>query len=151
MGNGWTDPFIQYDASELAHGLGMIDHGQLQAQKKKEKRCQALLEKHVYNTAECFQLLDDVTDAVGTLGRKLNYYDVREYVTGSVMTNFPHGKQLLASFLQTKTVKDAAHASQSPLHWEECADPPYLALSHQDGLGVTEELSYVLNAGVRTL
>ncbi len=33
----------------------------------------------------------------------------------------------------------------------ECADPPFNALVHQDGKGVSAELSRILNAGVNVL
>jgi hypothetical protein len=37
------DPFYQYDASEFAHGLGLISLGQRHKLKEMEVKCQALL------------------------------------------------------------------------------------------------------------
>jgi hypothetical protein len=43
VGNPWLDPFYQYDASEFAHGLGLISLGQRHKLKEMELKCQALL------------------------------------------------------------------------------------------------------------
>jgi hypothetical protein len=43
IGNPWLDPFYQYDASEFAHGLGLISLGQRHKLKEMELKCQALL------------------------------------------------------------------------------------------------------------
>lgn len=48
-------------------------------------------------------------------------------------------------------MRAAIHASQVPHAFKECTDPPYNALQHQDGLPATEQLVYVLAAGVRVL
>ncbi|CAM9939053.1 unnamed protein product [Hapterophycus canaliculatus] len=41
IGNGWIDPVSQYDVSDYAFGMGLIDSGQRRALKKKEKHCLA--------------------------------------------------------------------------------------------------------------
>ena len=48
-------------------------------------------------------------------------------------------------------VRRALHVEESTQRFKECADPPFDALSHQDGKGATEELAYVLEAGIRVL
>jgi carboxypeptidase D len=48
-------------------------------------------------------------------------------------------------------VKSAIHATSCPQPYVECADPPFLALSHQDGKGVTAELAEILNNGLKVL
>ena len=35
--------------------------------------------------------------------------------------------------------------------YQECTDPPYNALAHQDGLGVTDDVRYILEAGINLL
>ncbi|CAN0181332.1 unnamed protein product [Laminaria digitata] len=39
IGNGWVDPVSQYDVSDFAFGMGLIDAGQRRALKKKEETC----------------------------------------------------------------------------------------------------------------
>jgi hypothetical protein len=37
------------------------------------------------------------------------------------------------------------HASKCNIAFKECTDPPYNALKHQDGLGVTKEVAFLLD------
>jgi hypothetical protein len=52
----------------------------------------------------------------------------------------------MAGFTYTD-VLDAIHASESAkyLKYRECTDPPFNALKHQDGLGVTDEVVRILD------
>ena len=54
-------------------------------------------------------------------------------------------------YLNNKAVRAALHASQCPLVFKECTDPPYNALKHQDGLGVTREIAFLLERNVRMI
>ena len=45
----------------------------------------------------------------------------------------------------------ALHATKCPLVFKECTDPPYNALKHQDGLGVTREVAFLLENKVKML
>lgn len=155
IGNGWIDPFHQYDASELAHGLGYISKGQLNTMKKKEAACQSLLSSKKYNDPLCFSLLDNVIDATGTrASERMLMYDSRVFSkntgTGGA---FPPGHKLVEQYLNRQDVRVAIHASALPAssHYVECADPPYFALAHQDGLGVTAELAYILEHNLKVL
>jgi carboxypeptidase D len=53
-----------------------------------------------------------------------------------------------------KIVLAATHATSSRdagQVYQECTDPPYNALAHQDGLGVIDNVKYLLEAGIRLL
>jgi carboxypeptidase D len=66
-------------------------------------------------------------------------------------SSFPPGRDLVEKYLNKKDVRASIHASSCPLQYKECTDPPYNALKHQDGLGVTKEVSSLLDRGVRML
>ncbi len=126
------DPFYQYDASDFAHGLGLISLGQKHRLKELERKCQALLSGGKFNNAACFSLLDKVVDstAVGAAQRVL-MYDTRQYVKQT--SSFPPGHEPLERYLNRPDVKAAIHASGTPNKFEECSNPPFYALAHQDG------------------
>lgn len=142
LGNPWTDPFTQYDVSDFMHGLGVITHGQRNHMKEVEKGCQSSLKKGKYSDKRCFDLLDDLIAASGT-NKKMSMYDARKYVSGQ--SEFPPGKQHVEAYLNRPDVRHAIHATATPQRYVECADPPYFALSKQDGKGATEPLVAVLN------
>jgi carboxypeptidase D len=50
IGNGWSDPYNQYDVSEYAFGAGLITEGQMRALKSKEQLCRAGLDRKQYAT-----------------------------------------------------------------------------------------------------
>jgi Serine carboxypeptidase len=50
IGNGWSDPYNQYDVSEYAFGAGLITEGQMRALKAKEQQCRAGLDRKQYAT-----------------------------------------------------------------------------------------------------
>lgn len=150
LGNPWLDPFHQYDASDFAHGLGIINQGQKHRLKELEKKCHALLKNGKYNTAACFSLLDKVVDATAVGGsERVLMYDTRKYVRQT--SSFPPGHETLERYLNRPEVRQALHATSSPNKFEECANPPFNALSHQDGKGVVTELVDVLDRGLRVL
>lgn len=132
------DPYYQYDASDFAHGLGLISLGQKHRLKELERKCQALLAGGKFNNPACFSLLDRVIDstAVGAAQRVL-MYDARQFVKST--SSFPPGHEPLERYLNRPDVKAAIHATGTPHKFEECANPPFYALSHQDG-----EISCVL-------
>lgn len=131
-GNPWLDPYYQYDASEFAHGLGLISLGQKHRLKELEAKCQSLLKAGKYNNAACFSLLDKIVDstAVGAAQRVL-MYDTRQFVKQT--SSFPPGHEPLERYLNRVDVKTAIHATSAPQKFEECANPPFYALAHQDG------------------
>lgn len=163
IGNGWMDPYHQYAAAEAAYGHGLIDRAQRQALDVKEQACQAQLEKGVYYSHVCLSLLDEIVDQShgSQAGTKVSQYDVRlvEHTHGK--RTFPPNHDLIEAYLggrnaqlfrntdiTFKTVLEALHSLpsyESGQQYQECTDPPYNALVHQDGLGVTEDVKDLLN------
>jgi carboxypeptidase C (cathepsin A) len=45
MGNPWTDPYNQYDVSDFAHGLGLINQGQTNLLKEMDQECKKFLKE----------------------------------------------------------------------------------------------------------
>lgn len=151
IGNGWVDPFNQYDVSEFAHGLGFITKDQKNELKVREKQCQNSLNKKNYKDHNCFALLDDVLDATGGGGHKFStasMYDARLFSKQRV---FPPGKDAVEAYLNKRDVRQALHVLPGIQRFMECTDPPYNALAHQDGLGVVGELQSILESGMRVL
>eukprot|EP00602_Paraphysomonas_sp_CaronLab_P011473 CAMPEP_0185044696 /NCGR_PEP_ID=MMETSP1103-20130426/43576_1 /TAXON_ID=36769 /ORGANISM="Paraphysomonas bandaiensis, Strain Caron Lab Isolate" /LENGTH=332 /DNA_ID=CAMNT_0027584959 /DNA_START=682 /DNA_END=1681 /DNA_ORIENTATION=- len=152
IGNGWIDPFNQYDVSDFMHGMGVISLGQKYTLKEREKNCQALLRRGQFKSSICFSLLDDVLANTGTptTGR-MTMYDVRETSRSSTYPPGHPGHEEVERYLNRKDVRQALHATATPHAYKECADPPYYALAHQDGKPAVEELTYVLNSNKRVL
>jgi len=151
IGNGWIDPPYQYDVSEFAHGAGLISEGQRNTLLKKRGDCNALLAKGHYFNPVCFSLLDEVVAATGTESSGfVSLYDYRRFDNPGHRV-FPPGHELVEKYMNQAAVKDAVHASESPLNFQECTDPPYDHLKSQDGLGVTSEVARILEGGVRAL
>jgi carboxypeptidase D len=150
LGNPWIDPPNQYNPAEFAHGQGIISNGQVNKLKEQERECRSLLQEGKLNNRVCMSLLDDVVDSssIGN-GARVVIYDSRQYSASS--RAFPPGHEVVESYLNRADVKRAIHATRAPQRYVECADPPYNALSHQDGKGVTEELIYILDAGIPVL
>lgn len=148
MGNPWTDPYNQYDVSDFAHGLGMINQGQTNRLKEMDHECKKFLKEGKYNQRVCFSLLDEVIDSSSLVGNhKVLMYDARKYM---LHTNiFPPGHDAVETYLNRPDVRSAIHAETTPHKYVECADPPFNALSHQDGKGVVAELTAILNSGLR--
>jgi carboxypeptidase D len=77
------------------------------------------------------------------------FYDVRQYARST--SAFPPHHDRVEKYLNRKEVRQALHASRTPHVFKECTDPPYNALKHQDGLGVTKELVALLDRQVPLL
>jgi len=161
IGNGWVDPFYQYSASLVAYSNGFIDLSQWAHLNAAEKECQDDLFKGNMKN-RCFTLLDEVIAATssGSLGnRMISIYDAR--VWGESDSRYPPGISDIEAYLgnpsstssinadTSKLVLEALHAtdaeSKAGQKFEECSDPPYFALHHQDGQGVTNEIVHILN------
>ena len=80
---------------------------------------------------------------------KVLFYDVRQYAKSA--SSFPPHHDRVEIYLNRKEVRQALHATRTPHVFKECTDPPYNALKHQDGLGVTKELVALLNRQVPLL
>eukprot|EP01035_Chromulina_nebulosa_P021146 gene21146-27398_t len=145
LGNPWIDPFHQYSASTIAHGLGLISMGQRNYLESTELTCQNALKEGRYNARICFSLLDDIVDSSAVSGAKrVLLYDARKFVHNANI--FPPGHNAVENYLNQPSVRQAIHATTTPHKYVECADNPYNALAHQDGKGVTRELAAVLDS-----
>ena len=165
IGNGWVDPKAQYSAHEVAYGYGLIGRAQKRALEKKEEQCQRDLAKGIYVSSVCFDLLDDVVGNSQGHGSqyKVSQYDQRKWEKKSSPRDFPPGHKDVEAYLggwgsiagsDYTQVLEAIHSTPSKLsgqRYKECTDPPYNALKHQDGLGVTGDVVDLLNNGVRML
>jgi carboxypeptidase D len=162
IGNGWTDPVYQYSASDIGYSLGAIDFAQKQALDDKEVECQNKLRKKEYVANVCWSLLDKVIAQTSTSTSKMSVYDNRAREAMHQDRIFPPGHKDVERFLggwsghgyptnmniNYLDVLKALHASESVdagQRFLECTDPPYEALSHQDGKGVVTEVVNVLN------
>jgi len=151
LGNPWVDPPSQYDASDFAHGLGLITKGQVNSLKEANEKCKALLKTGRLSQRLCFELLDSVIAATAAPGgHRLLMYDARKFVAHT--SSFPPGHQEMEQYLNRPDVRAALHATGNGKNkFEECADPPYDALAHQDGLSAAPSLADILDKGVRVL
>uniref|UniRef100_A0A7S1VK41 Carboxypeptidase n=1 Tax=Grammatophora oceanica TaxID=210454 RepID=A0A7S1VK41_9STRA len=157
IGNGWVDPFYQYAAAEVAYGYSLIGKAQKNALDQDEKQCQTDLKHGKYQSGICFNLLEVILKQ--SLGKssdfKVSQYDARFMEDKHHSRDFPPGHRDVEHYLgngdvaDTSEVLEAIHALPS---WEagqvymECTDPPYDALSHQDGKGVTEDVIELLDS-----
>lgn len=161
IGNGWMDPFHQYAAAEAAYGHSIIGRAQMASLDEMEKRCQADLNSKRYTSATCFDLLDKVVDQSygGKSSFKVSQYDARKFESKHGSRTFPPGHKTVETYLGgsgtaagmskalMQEVLEAIHATPSReagQAYRECTDPPYNALSHQDGLGVVNEVVKIL-------
>ncbi|CAM9145038.1 unnamed protein product, partial [Ectocarpus fasciculatus] len=150
IGNGWVDPFNQYDVSEFAHGMGFITKDQKNELKVKERLCQDALKNGRYRDRNCFALLDDVIDSSGG-NRKFSMasmYDSRIFSKRNV---FPPGKDKVEAYLNRAEVRKALHVAPGIQKFQECTDPPYHALAQHDGAGVVKELQDLLDKKIKVL
>lgn len=150
IGNGWIDPYNQYDVSEFAHGVGFITKDQKNELKVRERICQDALRKGRYKERSCFGLLDAIIDSSGGSG-KFSMASMYDYRLFSKQNIFPPGKAELEAYLNRNDVRTALHVEPKIQKFAECTDPPYFALSHQDGLGVVKELEQILDNNIRVL
>lgn len=95
-------------------------------------------------------MLDKIIDSSSVSGNmKVLMYDSRKYVTHTGV--FPPGHGAVENYLNRADVKASIHSTSVPHKFKECTDPPYYALSHQDGKGVLKELQIILEKGLRVL
>jgi carboxypeptidase D len=157
IGNGWIHPYYQYSGAEATHLMGLIDQAQRRHLDEAEIKCQSRLDAKILDGSQCLSLIDDiVSNSNGQGGFTVNSYDVSLNKIG----RYPPGLDLIENYfglkvwvnppmddINTETVLQALHASGFTKHgpYRVCADKPYYALAHQDGLGVTEELTRVLD------
>ena len=98
LGNPWVDPKNQYDASELAHSLGIISKEQQNHLDELKARCQKQLRMGKYTNKMCYDPLDDIISASSAAGLpKVLMYDARKYVHST--RDFPPGKGDVESYM----------------------------------------------------
>ncbi len=164
IGNGWVDPMVQYSAHEVGYGYSLIGRAQRRSLEEKERQCQKALADGKYVNSVCFELLDDVvSNSQGKgAGYTVSQYDYRFWEQKSKPRDFPPGHGDVEAYLGgigsiTSDYRDVLKAINSLPSFEagqryrECTDPPYNALKHQDGLGVTHDVVELLNNGVQLL
>lgn len=169
IGNWWADPYHQYATAEASYGHGLTDFAQKYAMDAQEKQCQTQLLAGNYNFGGCMTLLDDIVDQSqgihGTL--KVSQYDARHWELKHASRVFPAGHERLESYLggwptpsgdPDMNVKDqvleslhATYSTEAGQRYQECTDPPYNALAHQDGLGVVDDVVALLEDNVQLL
>ena len=111
----------------------------------------------------CFDLLDDIIDqSSGTNGKfQVSIYDTRLWESLEGSRSFPPGHKNVETYLggaksyshpqlqvNYRDVLEAIHATEATdagQTYAECKDAPYVALSHQDGLGVVNEITRILD------
>ncbi|KAL9181534.1 hypothetical protein ACHAXT_010339 [Thalassiosira profunda] len=163
IGNGWIDPYHQYAAADAAYGAGLIGTAQRAYYQDKEKACQSKLKSGSYRESVCFALLDDIVDQSGgkSGNAKVSQYDTRLWEKRGQSRSFPAGHKDVETYLggahsaslpplkvNYREVLESIHATESIAAgqtYRECTDPPYIALQHQDGLGVVDELVRILD------
>eukprot|EP00578_Thalassiosira_sp_NH16_P012868 CAMPEP_0181115476 /NCGR_PEP_ID=MMETSP1071-20121207/21451_1 /TAXON_ID=35127 /ORGANISM="Thalassiosira sp., Strain NH16" /LENGTH=649 /DNA_ID=CAMNT_0023199683 /DNA_START=33 /DNA_END=1982 /DNA_ORIENTATION=+ len=163
IGNGWIDPYNQYAAADAAYGAGLIGTAQRASFQDKERTCQSNLKSGNYRSSICFSLLDDIVDQSGGKSgtSKVSQYDTRFWEKRGASRSFPAGHKDVETYLggahsvsnpplnvNYRDVLEAIHATESMdagQTYRECTDPPYIALQHQDGVGVVEELVRVID------
>ena len=126
-----------------------VSEGQARTLASKERQCVANLDRGVYNSRVCFDLLDDVVADSGSRSRaRVSMYDVGRWEPPGA--EFPPGHKALERYLNVRAVRRAIHVTHTAA-FLECTDPPYDALSSRDGVGVSAELAAVLDDPRRTV
>ncbi|KAI2505150.1 peptidase [Fragilaria crotonensis] len=168
IGNGWIDPFNQYAAAEQAYGMGLINMAQKAHLDEQEKECQRNLSNQVFNSPICFALLDTIVEQShgANAPTHVSMYDGTRVERKGSARIFPKYHDLVESYLGSRTatsgtiqvdyqeVMRAIHATETievNQQYKECADPPYEALKHQDGLGVVPQIARLLENNVRLI
>ena len=152
-GNGGRTPRRQndarrYDATRMARVLGLLNDAEASTILSKERACQAKLGARTYVAKACWDLLDDVVARTKSrpgprAGLGANQYDARDAVRSSRF--FPPDHERVEAYMNVPAVRAALHVDRASQRFRECADPPYDALRHQDGLGVVPTLERLLD------
>jgi hypothetical protein len=126
------------------------------------------LTKGNYWVKHCFELRVDVV--VQSFGESSPYevsqYDIRRIEDKDAPRNFPPQHKIVETYLggfplpegtmatSNSDVLAAIHASLSRAAgqiYQECSDPPFFALAPLDGMGVMDDVRYLLESGIKLL
>jgi carboxypeptidase D len=168
IGNGWIDPFNQYAAADLAYAMGLVNMSQKAHLDKQEKECQRAIASAVYDSKVCFALLDSIVDQShgATSVTQVSMYDATKIERKGSVREFPKNHDVIESYLGHRSpppgyfpvnsvdVLHAIHATEAieqNQFYQECSDPPYYALKHQDALGVVPQVTRLLEGKIRLL
>ncbi|TMW56207.1 hypothetical protein Poli38472_008855 [Pythium oligandrum] len=153
IGNGWVHPYIQYDYSDYAHGLGLLTFGQVRSLKSSFTDCQNALLAEKFNTPSCFANMDGILDSVKNSfagSKSLNYYDVRQFVQS--VASYPASRQHLSAYMDQVAVRQALHGNTDPsFHFRDCSDNVYSGLREFDGVSTLGNVENLLQSGIRVL
>jgi hypothetical protein len=156
---------VQCSAHDVAYGHGLIGRSQRNALAEQEAKCQADLSKSTQASNTCYDLLEAVVKNSQGRGSplKVSIYDHRKWELVTTDRDFPPGHKDVEAYLggrhgtkisNYQDVIAAIHSTpslQAGQRYQECTDPPYYALAHQDGLGVTGDIVALLDNGVKLL
>ncbi|GAM20248.1 hypothetical protein SAMD00019534_034230, partial [Acytostelium subglobosum LB1] len=137
IGNGWTHPVTQYDSySKQAYGIGIISQDQYNAYKPLVSACQAQINRGIYNSNECNDVLGQLSDDSGTANTsQVNVYDYRLYESNS-SPDWPPGCDDEALYLSDSKVRLAIHVDNAtysaPTEWSECNETSSQFLTNID-------------------
>eukprot|EP00934_Nitzschia_sp_Nitz4_P005883 Nitzschia sp. Nitz4//scaffold36_size144017//87077//88939//NITZ4_003100-RA/size144017-processed-gene-0.82-mRNA-1//-1//CDS//3329549498//5873//frame0 len=164
IGNGWMDPYHQYAAHEVAYGYSLIGRSQMRSLIEDQEKCQKALSQGKYLYTPCFDLMDTiVANSLGAgSGSHVSGYDYQFIEVKAQPREFPPGHKAVEAYLgggssittNREDVLAAIHSLPSleaGQVYQECTNPPYNALKHQDGLGVTLDVKELLDSDVNML
>jgi carboxypeptidase D len=173
LGNGWTDPEVQYNFGEFAHNMGLITFQEQAALENQYKACLKQEEKGDYSGAKACNILnsilassgvcpsretaadDDFDDTTGKsknqnngacYGPIVNYYDVRSYYNDPGV-DWPENSIITEKYLSRVDVQDAVHVNRylyPSITFKECNHAGH-NLMKLDGMGVVREVIRVLD------
>ncbi|KAL7688151.1 putative peptidase S10, serine carboxypeptidase, alpha/Beta hydrolase [Plasmopara halstedii] len=152
IGNGWVHPKIQYEYSDYAHGIGLLTFGQVRSLKASYTECLTALDSGTYYSKSCFKNMDDILSnvQVGKGAKKLNFYDVRQYVNN--VNDYPFGMDTIVKYMNKADVRKALHGNEdNNYRFNMCSSEVHKALLAFDGVSTLDKLSSLLQKGVRVL
>lgn len=150
----------------LSRSRPQIGRAQMYALNTLEVNCQTKLSSGDFTAGVCFELLNKIVDqSLGSDAKyKVSSYDIRRSEPKYGSRDFPPQHKVVETYLGgwelkhdpdngklttgvSNEVLKAIHAtaaSEAGQRYQECTDPPYDALEHQDGKGVVNDVVEVL-------
>jgi len=162
IGNGYVNPYFQYNGADVAYGAGLIDASQRAKFNMEEDTCHDEMSKGNLVAAVCYSLMDSIVQqSFGTNSKYIvSIYDTRRTELRNVDRRYPEGHKDVEMYLgghpgtdgvlsmmDYKEVLKAIHAEESinaGLRYQECTDPPYYALQSTEGTSVVDQLVRIL-------